>query len=127
MQSLSLLLVLISVFCSSPRVLVSATSLARHPEAALKSYYSSAHSLEEGYVFDSREWQTVNVTNLDYKYAEPMHRKRASSSNTAENGGAVSHLINDVWNGLKGIGSSLDVKITWFAQGSLFYARTTNC
>ena len=116
MRCLSLLLALLSVLSSSPHFMASAASVARHSDADLKRFYSRTHSLGDNYNFNPREWQTVNVTDLDYKYSGSRNRKRASSSNSAE-GGSVSHLIDDVWNGLKGIGSTSNVVITWFGYG----------
>lgn len=116
MRCLSLLLALLSVLSSSPHFMVSAASVARHSDAGLKRFYSGTHSLGDNYEFDPREWQTVNVTDLDYKYSGSRNRKRASSSNSAK-GGSVSHLINTVWNGLKGMGSTSTVKITWSGYG----------
>lgn len=110
MRGLSLLVTFLSLL-SAPHCQAFATSIARHSESNLRKYYNRAHSLGEDYAFDPREWQSVNVTNLSYKYDKPALDRRASSSKSA--GGTVAHLINDVWNGLKGIGSTEDVKITW--------------
>ena len=128
MQSLSLVFALLAVFSPSSLPLVSGVSVTRNSDAALKRYYSGSHSLGNDYVFDPREWQSVNATDLDYKYPESKIRKRASSSKAAvSKGGAISHLINEVWNGLKGIGSTSKVEITWFAFTSLPVTLLLNC
>lgn len=52
-------------------VLVPSTTAAdlRTYHNSLESRYARAHSLGDGYQFDPRDgWETVNVTNLQYKY-----------------------------------------------------------
>ncbi|TFK55784.1 hypothetical protein OE88DRAFT_659236 [Heliocybe sulcata] len=40
------------------------------PRSLAYTRYTTAHSLGENYIFDTREgWQTINVTDLQYKYA----------------------------------------------------------
>ena len=97
---------------------VSATSIARDPHTRLRKHYARAHSLKEGHDFNSGEWHTVNVTDLGYKYEQPVTSERSqkstASGKVSDIGGTVSHLLNDVWNGLKGTGDSDTVKITWY-------------
>ncbi|TDL29381.1 hypothetical protein BD410DRAFT_811038 [Rickenella mellea] len=90
--------------------------------------YTRAHSLGDGYTFDSSSgWQSVNVTNLSYKYGSqnrvPPIVKRGSNSKSTSKSlslmGTVTHLIGDVWNGLKGIGTTETVKITWYTGHDL--------
>lgn len=97
---------------------VSATAINGPSRSELKNYYTRSHSLGNDYKFDSREWHSVNVTNLDYKYDQPLQerdKKAPGTENTGSKnmGGTISHLINDIWNGLKGLGKSETVKITW--------------
>ena len=108
------------------------------PRTVSELKYSRAHSLDDGYQFDARQgWESVNVTNLQYKYP----RSITDLASTAGGNGALSslkqlatdkskigkrkpssssitkstlHFLNDVWNGLKGIGSLDTVKITWY-------------
>lgn len=127
MRSLPLVISLLAVLSPSHLPVVSGVSVTRDSDAALKDYYSRSHSLGDDYVFDPREWQSVNTTNLDYKYSKPKLSKRASSNKAATSqGGIVSHLINEVWNGLKGTGTALEVKITWFAIRSLTFLLLLN-
>ena len=97
---------------------VSATAINGPSRSELKNYYTRSHSLGTDYKFDSMEWHSVNVTNLDYKYNQPLQerdKKAPGTENTGSKnmGGTISHLINDIWNGLKGLGKSETVKITW--------------
>lgn len=57
----------------------------------------------------------MNVTDLGYKYEAASPTKRSSKASSTSNsiGGTIAHLLNDIWNGLKGLGSSESVKITW--------------
>ena len=76
-----------------------------------RSFYSRSHSLGENYKFDSREWHSVNTTDMSYRHDDkPVSR---SSDDDESAGGTAAHLLNDVWNGLKGIGDPETVKITW--------------
>jgi hypothetical protein len=82
-------------------------------------YYTRAHSLGENYRFDSREWHTLNATNM--AYADPVgalskRGKKSKDKDTkgaSKDSGGVAGLLNGVWNGLKGIGGPQSVKITW--------------
>ncbi|KLO08524.1 hypothetical protein SCHPADRAFT_835226 [Schizopora paradoxa] len=87
-----------------------------------RRYYSRAHSLRDDYSFDDKEgWHTVNATSLGYKQEaeEPEKRSAAKAASKLSLGGTVSHAINEVWNGLKGKGSSQTVKITWYTGHDL--------
>jgi len=87
--------------------------------AASESRYSRTHSLGDSYKFDARDgWQTVNVTNLQYKY----RRSHDSASNTsflqARSAGQSEPqpvLKDAVEKTIKVIGSAIDVVITWWA------------
>lgn len=75
-----------------------------------KDYYARSHSLGESYQFDSREWHSVNVSDTVVKHNEKTLNNRGSKDTLS---GSAAHLLNDAWNGLKGIGGSSTVKITW--------------
>ncbi|KZP12130.1 hypothetical protein FIBSPDRAFT_870621 [Athelia psychrophila] len=106
--------------------------------AGSKSRYSRAHSLGETYQFHERDgWQSVNITDMDYKYNKPagtVLEKRGAkkgkskkhstkpphgSSGDTGLGGAISHILGDVWNGLKAIGEPEPVIITWYTGHDL--------
>lgn len=101
---------------------------------SLREYYTRAHSLGDNYDFSSSAWHSVNASDLGYKYdgsAVNHISKRIPKSKSLIDadtdgvlslsglGGAVSHLVNDVWNALKGIGKPTDVKITWYTGHDL--------
>ena len=81
-----------------------------HNTPRSKEYYARSHSLGEGYQFDSREWRSVNVSDPAVKYDKESPSRRDSKDTLS---GSTAHLLNDVWNGLKGIGDPSTVKITW--------------
>jgi hypothetical protein len=129
-------------------LLVASFSLLSGLEAALLSSprtvyelkYTRAHSLGDGYQFDARHgWETVNVTNLQYKYSRAVaelesiaatedtfsshgnlatekskpDKRKSSPSNASK---STFHVLNDVWKGLKGVGDLQKVKITWYVK-----------
>ena len=83
-----------------------------------EDFYRTAHSLPDGYEFNPGEgWSNFNVStsrNLSRRDqhlpSTPIKRSKSKSSIDL---GSVSHLLNTVWNGLKGIGGSENVIITW--------------
>jgi hypothetical protein len=91
--------------------------------AALESRYSRAHSLGNSYIFDPQDgWQSVNVTNLPYKYRASHHegddldslkdstlQGRAPKSRPP----SLSGLEDAVDKTFKVIGAVVDVVITW--------------
>jgi len=104
--------------------------------AITESKYSTAHSLGDGYIFDPRDgWQGVNVTNLQYKYRRQSEqdfddiqaddyptidrrskgptKKPKSAHEKTGLGSAIKGVVNNVLKGLKGIGKSEPVVITW--------------
>ena len=107
------------------------------PSSNLRSFYTRAHSLGDEYEFTALEgWYTINATDLGYKYndfGKPSgHQSRKTSakvvlsadanvlSNTLSHiGGTIVHLLNEVWNDLKGFGKSEQVKITWYTGHDL--------
>ncbi|KAF7967581.1 hypothetical protein HWV62_33743 [Athelia sp. TMB] len=103
--------------------------------AASKSRYSRAHSLGEGYEFHRRDgWESVSVSDLGYKYTNATatapalakrgkgkkgHAKPPHGSGDTGLGGALTHILGDVWNGLKAIGEPEPVIITWYTGHDL--------
>jgi hypothetical protein len=77
--------------------------------------YTQSHSLGQNYTFDPRDaWQTVNVTNLQYKYQRVRKNHKHKGSHKHRTGvGVALGALADVWAGLRGIGLFEDVKITW--------------
>jgi len=96
--------------------------------ASSESKYAKAHSLGNGYNFDHRDgWQSVNVSNLAYKYSRSNNAnsdsgslaKRSTAKATTSGIGQVVGVINNVWEGLKGIGQAQPVTITWYTGHDL--------
>lgn len=93
------------------------------PRAISESRYDKAHSLGENYVFDPRDgWQTVNVTNLQYKYQRRSEieandgtsiTRRAKAKGIS---GAIASVLKGVFKGLKGLGKQEDATVTWCAS-----------
>ncbi len=110
--------------------------------AASYAKYTAAHSLGDAYTFDARDgWTTVNATDLGYKYRHDhethavletrhekdddrntSHKEKNKSKHKNKNknkskiisaASSVGDLVKGVWNGLKGVGESENVKITW--------------
>lgn len=100
--------------------------LASQPTSARaisESRYSRAHSLGDNYLFDPRDgWQSVNVTNLAYKYRrnEGNENQRSVSAKKSTGhpksglGATISNVVKGVFQGLKGLGKSEPVTITWY-------------
>jgi hypothetical protein len=109
----------------------------KHPTST-ELKYTRAHSLGSGYTFDPRDgWQTVNVSNLSYKYSPRspnLRRTTKTSTQYASHGtDAVTHkvktaiphaskatskgvtnIMKNIFNSIKGIGKSAEmVTITW--------------
>jgi hypothetical protein len=108
--------------------------------AISRSHYTNPHSLGAFYKFDPRDgWETANVTNLHYKYKRSGNAwdwdsdapnvqssrrlvKRSPKGSTKNQkhvlhdhsiGGAIKHVLDDVFKGLKGIGRSQAAIVTW--------------
>lgn len=78
--------------------------------------YSHAHSLGDSYAFNARDgWQTVNVSNLPYKY-EPSKLEKRKAHKKLSGIGGIGKAISDAIKGLKGIGKPEKVAITWYAH-----------
>ena len=107
----------------------------KHPTST-QLKYTRAYSLGNEYAFDPRDgWQTVNVSNLSYKYSprSPKLRRTTKISTPYPSHGtsAVSHkvktatphvskvtskvtsIVKSIWKGIVGIGKSDPVTITW--------------
>jgi hypothetical protein len=96
--------------------------------AASLNTYIKAHSLAEN-SFDPRDgWEIANITDFPYKYQRtknsnsintrrgtPIDSKYQSRKKT-KTGGIVDnfkHVLDEVWEGLRGIGESQNAVITW--------------
>ena len=126
---------LASFILSPGLVLAAQLSSAR---AVFESKYTKAHSLDNDYSFHPRDgWQSINVTNLQYKYRreeEPkldLNGDLRGNSPSLENrskrkkvhaaphrsgglGKVVAGVVTNIWEGLKGMGKSEPVTITWY-------------
>jgi hypothetical protein len=87
--------------------------------------YTTTHSLGRGYTFDPRDgWQTVNVSNLSYKYSprSPDIRRTAKiiPQHTSHNGLAnkVKETVKYVFKSPIGKGTPVPVTITWWVPDS---------
>ena len=126
--------ILASFILSPSFVLAAQSSSAR---AVFESKYTKAHSLGNNYSFDSRDgWQSINVTNLQYKYRREEgpdldltsdlrgnspsleNRSKKKKAHTAPHstgglGKAIAGVVGNIWKGLKGLGNPEPVIITW--------------
>jgi hypothetical protein len=90
---------------------------------APESRYSRSHSLGDSYEFDPRDgWETVNVTDLSYKYNTANNAarnvqlaERSIATSPFAKDSAAGRIIHDIWNGLKALGAPQSVTITWCA------------
>ena len=93
-----------------------------HPTATEK--YTRPHSLGRGYTFDPRDgWQTVNVSNLSYKYSQrspnirrtkkiiPQHTSH--KGNNLVNNIDIKGAVKNAFNSITGKGKATSVTITW--------------
>lgn len=98
--------------------------------AVSESKYAKAHSLGDYYSFDPLEWQSINVTNLQYKYhgqelptdddspnLESRAQKKGHNAHKPTHRGGLGQVIagvvSSIWKGLKGLGKYEAVTITW--------------
>ena len=126
---------LLACFILSPNLVLAAQSSSAR--AISESKYTKAHSLDNNYSFDPRDgWQSINVTNLQYKYRrqeEPdldltgdlrgnspglENRSKKKKVHTAPHGTgglgqAIAGVVANIWEGLKGLGKPEPVTITW--------------
>jgi hypothetical protein len=118
-------------FILSPSLVLAAQSSSAR--AVSESKYTKAHSLDNNYSFEPRDgWQSINVTNLQYKYRreEPDLDDLRGNSPSLENrskkkkvhaahhstgglGQVIAGVVADIWKGLKGLGKPEPVTITW--------------
>jgi len=88
--------------------------------------YTKTHSLGRGYTFDPRDgWQTVNVSNLSYKYSSPRSPDIRSTSkiisqHTSKNGLAnkVKETVKYIFKNPIGKGKPVPVTITWWVPNT---------
>lgn len=109
--------IFLAVFFLTLRVLAKQSTPVR---AISESRYTTAHSLGDNYKFDPRDgWQTVNVTNLQYKYPRDASVSKPESSKAITPSNGLSVAVNSVKNVLKGlklIGEPKPVTVTWYAH-----------
>jgi hypothetical protein len=128
MPRLPIISLLFFMAVSAPNIVLADRGTVR---ASSESRYSRAHSLGDSYSFNPRDgWQSVNATNLQYKYRrsyevapgletpdlenkEVVARGSKSQKKDSTIGGTVKGVIDDVWKGLKAIGQPEDVIVTW--------------
>ena len=127
--------ILASFILSPSLVFAAQPSSAR---AVFESKYTKAHSLDNNYSFDPRDgWQSINVTNLQYKYRReevpdlgltgdlrgnsPSLESRSKKKNvhtaphsTSGLGKVIAGVVTNIWEGLKGLGKPEPVTITWY-------------
>jgi hypothetical protein len=95
----------------------------KHPTAT-EHQYTRPHSLGRGYTFDPRDgWQTVNVSNLSYKYSPrspnirrtkkifPQHTSH--KGNNLVNNIDIKGAVKNAFNSITGKGKPTSVTITW--------------
>jgi hypothetical protein len=98
--------------------------------AASLSMYTKPHSLA-GNSFDPRDgWEIANITDLPYKYQRAVNSnnvktRRGTPLHTQLQVGAqkmpktasivdkIKHVVDEVWEGLFGIGELQEAEITW--------------
>ena len=77
-----------------------------------------SHSFQDGFLFESRDgWHSVNIIGLEDRQPTNNHTADIQhleiKSSTLSVAGTVSHLVDTVWDDLKGLGSPENVTITW--------------
>jgi hypothetical protein len=95
----------------------------KHPTAT-ELQYMRPHSLGHGYTFDPRDgWQTVNVSNLSYKYSPrspnirrtkkiiPQHTSH--KGNNLVNNIDIKGTVKNAFHSITGKGKATSVTITW--------------
>jgi hypothetical protein len=94
-----------------------------HPMAT-EHQYTRPHSLGRGYTFDPKDgWQTVNVSNLSYKYSprSPNIRRTkkirpqyiSHKGNNLVNKIDIKGTVKNAFNSITGKGKPTSVTITW--------------
>ena len=123
-------------FILSPSLVLAAQSSSAR--VVSESKYTKAHSLDNNYSFDPRDgWQSINVTNLQYKYRKqeepdldltgdlrgnsPSLESRSKKNkvhtrphSTGGLGQVIAGVVANIWEGLKGLGKPEPVTITWY-------------
>lgn len=112
--------ILVVIFASPYLALASYLPSDQNHPTATELKYTRAHSLGRGYTFDPRDgWQTVNVSNLSYKYSPRSPNIRSTSKiisqHTSHNSLAnkVKDTVKDVFKSSMGKGKPVPVTITW--------------
>lgn len=98
-------------------------SQVKSARAISENQFDKAHSLGDNYVFDPRDgWQTVNVTNLQYKYERRSEIERQDDTSVVKRakakgiGDAIAGVLKNIFKGLKGLGKPETATITWYAS-----------
>lgn len=105
------------------------------PEVLSEMTYTRAHSLGTNYKFHERDgWEAINISTslsrrslsgtdasnssllLHEAGGPPLALKRAEKPSLAD---TLVHTINSAWNGLRGLGRSQQVKVTWYTGQDL--------
>ena len=112
--------ILAVIFASLHLALASYLPSDQNHSTATEPKYTRVHSLGRGYTFDPRDgWQTVNVSNLSYKYNPRSPEIRSAgkiiSQHTSHNSLAnkVKDTVKDVFKNSMGKGKPVPVTITW--------------
>jgi len=93
---------------------------------ATEPQYTRPHSLGRGYTFDPRDgWQTVNVSNLSYKYSPRSPNTRRTTKitgipqhtshkgNNLVNNIDIKGAVKNAFKSITGKGRPTSVTITW--------------
>jgi len=103
--------------------LTTTASQVKSARAISESQFEKAHSLGDNYVFDPRDgWQTVNVTNLQYKYERRSEIESQDDTSIVKRakatgiGGAIAGVLKNIFKGIKGLGKPQTATITWYAS-----------
>ena len=129
---------LLASFILSPSLVFAAQSSSAR--AVFESRYTKAHSLDDSYSFDPRDgWQSINATNLQYKYRRQEEPDPDSTGDLRGNspslvnrskknvqtaqypphkavglGYVIAGVVADISKGLKGLGKPQPAIITWY-------------
>ena len=104
------------------------------PEVLSEMVYARAHSLGTNYTFhEGHGWEPVTVSNPRFPRSLSGSETANTSMSLPEVGlpsfatkrtkpslaDTLVHTINNAWNGLRGLGTSEKVKITWYTGQDL--------
>ncbi|KAJ7667923.1 expansin family protein [Mycena polygramma] len=124
MRLFSLALFALSIVSLPATTTASAISHGTSSRAIAKSKYSESHSLGDSYTFDPRDgWQTLNASSLHYKYRRESTKKKKTAVAKPKSGAntlfGLAQAVDTVWNGLKGLGKTERVVVTWYTGHDL--------